>query len=80
MLERERGEVMALTVARDPGPDILTPSELARRLKVSLGTVYNNLGRLGVESGVTRPSARCTRINWHVFYARLCEGRISFGR
>ena len=60
--------------------DIITPQELAQRLKLSLGTVYNHLGRLGVESGVIRFGARCTRINWPVFYARLCEGKIVVGR
>jgi hypothetical protein len=58
--------------------DIITPEELARRLKLSVGTVYNRLGQLGRECGVVRLGPKCTRINWPIFWARLCEGEINF--
>jgi hypothetical protein len=58
--------------------DIITPEELARRLKLRVGTIYNRLGQLGRESGVVRLGPKCTRINWPVFWARLCDGQIDF--
>jgi hypothetical protein len=58
--------------------DIITPEELARRLKLSIGTVYNRLGQLGRECGVVRLGPKCTRINWPIFWARLCDGEIAF--
>jgi len=58
--------------------DIITPEELARRLKLRVGTIYNRLGQLGRESGVARLGPKCTRINWPVFWAPLCDGQIDF--
>jgi hypothetical protein len=58
--------------------DIITPEELARRLKLRVGTIYNRLGQLGRESGVVRLGPKCTRKDWPVFWARLCDGQIDF--
>ena len=58
------------------GPEILTAEELAGRLKISVGTVYNRLGKLGERDGVVRIGPRCTRINWPLFWQRLCEGKL----
>jgi hypothetical protein len=36
----------------------------------------NRLGRLGERDGVVRIGPRCTRINWPLFWQRLCEGKL----
>jgi hypothetical protein len=56
--------------------DIITPEDLAERLKLSVGTVYNRLGKLGERDGVVRIGPKCTRINWPLFWQRLCEGKL----
>jgi hypothetical protein len=56
--------------------DIITPEDLAERLKLSVGTVYNRLGKLSEKDGVVRMGPRCTRINWPLFWQRLCEGKL----
>jgi hypothetical protein len=56
--------------------DIITPEDLAKRLKLSVGTVYNRLGKLSEKDGVVRMGPRCTRINWPLFWQRLCEGKL----
>ena len=56
--------------------DIITPEDFAERLKLSIGTVYNRLGRLSEKDGVVRMGPRCTRINWPLFWRRLCEGKL----
>jgi hypothetical protein len=56
--------------------DIITPEDLADRLKLSVGTVYNRLGRLSEKDGVVRMGPRCTRINWPLFWQRLCDGKL----
>jgi hypothetical protein len=56
--------------------DLITPEDLAARLKLSVGTVYNRLGKLGPRDGVVRVGPRCTRINWPVFWQRLYEGKL----
>jgi hypothetical protein len=58
--------------------DLITPEDLAERLKISVGTVYNRLGRLSQRDGVVRIGSKCTRINWPVFWQRLCEGKLDF--
>lgn len=59
--------------------ELLTPDELAKRLKVARGTVYNHLGHWGPDDGVVRLGPRCTRIDWDVFYRRMREGKIRLG-
>jgi hypothetical protein len=58
--------------------DLITPDQLATRLQVSVGTIYNRIGHWGVDDGVVRLGPRCTRINWPVFWQRLLDGKIVF--
>lgn len=57
--------------------ELLTPAELAKRLKVTRATVYNHLGHWGPSEGVVRLGSRCTRIDWPTFWQRLMAGKIS---
>jgi hypothetical protein len=57
--------------------DLITVAEVARRLGLAIGTVYNRIGRLDEQDGVVRWGSKCTRINWTVFYGRLSSGQIS---
>jgi hypothetical protein len=64
-------------IANDPTQaEMLTPAELAKRLKITRATVYNHLGRWGVKEGVLRLGPRCTRIDWPTFLARWRAGKI----
>lgn len=56
--------------------DIITPEELAARLKLKRRTVYNHLGTLDEKCGVFRIGSRLTRIDWNIFYPRLLAGAI----
>ena len=57
--------------------DLITPRELALRLKLSLGTINNHLGSMDARRGVVRFGGKCTRINWPVFWAKLQAGEIN---
>jgi hypothetical protein len=57
--------------------DLITPRELALRLRLSLGTINNHLGSMDARCGVVRFGGKCTRINWPVFWAKLEAGEIN---
>ncbi len=57
--------------------DLITPRELALRLRLSLGTINNHLGSMDARWGVVRFGGKCTRINWPVFWAKLEAGEIN---
>lgn len=56
--------------------DLITVPELAKILKVSPGTLYNKLGRLGPLDGVVRDGSHYTRIIKAVYLARLMAGKL----
>lgn len=59
-----------------PATELLTPAELAKKLKVTRATVYNHLGHWGPAEGVVRLGPRCTRIDWPTFWQCLAAGKI----
>jgi len=62
------------------GPDLITPEQLAAKLQLKIGTIYNRLAHLDREHGVHHLSSKCTRIDWLVFWSKLKAGEITFGR
>lgn len=56
--------------------DLITPRELAARIKLTHGTIKNRLHQWTERDGVYRLGPKCTRIDWQVFMARLSEGKL----
>jgi hypothetical protein len=60
-----RDERKVTSVVESPqAADIITPEDLAARLKLSVGTVYNRLGKYGERDGVSayRPSMHADQL------------------
>jgi hypothetical protein len=58
--------------------DLITVEELASRLRVAKGTVYNKISRglWTLADGIIHVSDRCTRIDWRIFERRLVDGKL----
>jgi hypothetical protein len=54
----------------DPVDSLLSLDEVAARLKLSKGTIYNWIGRAGEKEGVFRLGNR-TRVDWNLFWSWL---------
>lgn len=78
------------TEAVQPGPndrdsnasddELLTPEQVAQRLGIKLGTLYERLAPLGESHGVIRVGRKCTRIRWQLFLPKLQAGEIVWRR
>jgi hypothetical protein len=56
--------------------EMITPRELAARIKLTHGTIKNRPHHWTERDGVYRLGPKCTRIDWRAFMARLSEGKL----
>ena len=66
----------ALPTRADTDDELATPEQVAQRLRVKLGTLYEKLAPLDERHGVIRIGKKCTRIRWSVFWAKIQAGEI----
>ena len=69
--DQPRRQGMREDQATPAAGDLITPRELALRLKLSLGTINNHLGSMDARCGVVRFGGKCTRIKWPLFWVKL---------